>query len=215
MAERNLHHLTGHDPALAPRRTAKHCVTSGGAGERNRWSTTLSAQSHWLGRARDQTHNPSVAGSSPARPTRKTAGHTAYVALASPPCQRSAPHLPRAGHANRARICQYSCHKPQISSGVSAPRGKLSGSRGLDWPSPASGQTAPRGQVRAVFPFRPVSRIAGSPVRRLVQDSARSSTRRESICGFRGCRMVCLRGRRPSCTRWGWVGGPAPKRRYP
>ena len=31
-------------PALAPRRTAKHCGTLGYSGERNRWSTTLSAQ---------------------------------------------------------------------------------------------------------------------------------------------------------------------------
>jgi hypothetical protein len=45
-------------PALAPRRIAGHCVTLGCSGERNRWSTTLSAQSSWLGRAPDQTHNP-------------------------------------------------------------------------------------------------------------------------------------------------------------
>jgi hypothetical protein len=40
--------------------------------------------------------------------------------------RRRVSDLPRAGHANRARICQDSCHKPQISSGVSAPRGGLS-----------------------------------------------------------------------------------------
>lgn len=45
-------------PAMAPRRIAKHCETLGRSGERNRWSTTLSAQSSWSGRAPDQTHNP-------------------------------------------------------------------------------------------------------------------------------------------------------------
>jgi hypothetical protein len=62
-------------PASAPRRTAKHCVAMGCQGERNRWSTTLSAQFAWLGRAPDQTHNPSVAGSSPARPTSLSQWH--------------------------------------------------------------------------------------------------------------------------------------------
>jgi hypothetical protein len=93
-------------PALAPRRTAKHCVTSGCSGERNCWSATLSAESPWLRRAPDQTHNPSVAGSSPARPTRKRRS-AACSGLRVPTRTICVPRWSRIGRATVQRLmCQ-------------------------------------------------------------------------------------------------------------
>jgi hypothetical protein len=61
-------------------------------------------------------------------------------------------------------------------------------------------KTAPRVQVRAVLRSACIGHrwIPRSGLGFKIQP--RPSTRRESVCGSRGCRMVCLRGRRPSCN---------------
>jgi hypothetical protein len=60
--------------ACAPRWTAKGCLTLGSIEYPKRCSEHVSAPYPWSRDTPDQTHNPSVAGSSPARPTGVPAG---------------------------------------------------------------------------------------------------------------------------------------------
>ncbi len=187
-------------PALVPRRTAKHSVAMVCHGERSRWSTTLSAQFAWLGRAQDQTHNPSVAGSSPAPPRKAQArGHV------RPLLGRRAGDLPRACPAavtgNRARIVNLDGSEHDLDAQLVA------------WPAPSS-RVGVRPNVRQSEYFRLPRPRGSDPVGEGGVEPPRPCVHR-NLKPVSGKHAPATSGRRRSSRAWNRVGETALDRRWP
>jgi hypothetical protein len=83
-----------------------HGKSSECSGRRGAGQTVFRLQRRRSGSPLDQTHNPSVAGSSPARPTEKSPGQRPCLDPVPSGLCRSAPHLPRTGHTEEGENCQ-------------------------------------------------------------------------------------------------------------